>query len=120
MSEFSWWIHFRREIAIENRQRVWEKEKTFEKLPTAWDYVFSKDCCYWLKIILKDGSKIAGFYGTNSFSSSYPHKDDIFLENIWKLDEGETFNDHENRGLLVERNEISYIEIYNIKERSDF
>jgi hypothetical protein len=27
MSEFSWWIHFRREIAIENRQRVWEKEK---------------------------------------------------------------------------------------------
>jgi hypothetical protein len=119
LSEGGLWLRYRRETEIENRERVWEKAETFEKIPRAWDYVFSKDRCYWLKIILKDGSKIGGYYGNKSFTSNYPHKDDLFVEDIWKLDEKETYNEHDPRGLLVEREEISYIEIYKIEERSD-
>jgi hypothetical protein len=34
---------------------------------------------------LKDGNKIAGTYGENSFTSSYPSEEQIFLEETWVL-----------------------------------
>jgi hypothetical protein len=109
------WIQYRKETPIELRKRPWEKKKTFRTLPRAWDAVFSKDRHYWLKIILKDGTKIGGYYGPNSFTSNYPHEDDIYIEDVWNLDEGETYEKHVPKGLLVERKEISHIEVYQVE-----
>jgi hypothetical protein len=54
-------------------------------------------CCYLSKnsndtillkriiVTLKDGNKIAGTYGENSFTSSHPSEEQIFLEETWVL-----------------------------------
>ena len=40
-----------------------------------WDYVFGQRKWYWIIVTLKDGTKIAGKYGQNSFTSSSPEKE---------------------------------------------
>jgi hypothetical protein len=41
---------------------------------------------------LKDGNKIAGTYGENSFTSSYPSEEQIFLEETWVLNKEGRFD----------------------------
>ena len=53
----------------------------------AWDFVFSKRRTYWIVITLKNGEKVAGMYGPNSFASSAPAEEQIYLEEKWLLNE---------------------------------
>jgi hypothetical protein len=45
-----------------------------------WDYVFSKKEKYWIIVTLKNGKKIGGKHSENSFSSSSPNENQIYLE----------------------------------------
>ena len=56
-----------------------------------WDYVFGKREVYWVVVNLKNGIKIGGMYNENSFSSSYPSNEQIYLEQVWKLDSDGVF-----------------------------
>lgn len=79
-----------------------------------WDYVFSKREAFWIIIHLKDGKKIGGRYGANSFSSSYPSEEQIYLEEVWKLDENSIFIEsiERSKGIIVSAKEISSIEFF--------
>jgi hypothetical protein len=46
---------------------------------------FSQQKQYYIIVTLKDGNKIAGTYGENSFTSSHPSEEQIFLEETWVL-----------------------------------
>ena len=48
-------------------------------IPGPWDFVFKKRKAYWMKIYLKNGDVIGGYYGENSFVSSYPHCKEIYI-----------------------------------------
>jgi hypothetical protein len=49
-------------------------------VPTAWDYQFGRlREAHWVLVKLKDGSTVAGFFGTRSFASSDPDERDIFM-----------------------------------------
>ncbi|MBF4328079.1 hypothetical protein EAY16_22670, partial [Vibrio anguillarum] len=37
-----------------------------------WDYFFAQGKCYWVKVILNNGTVIGGYYGPTSFASSSP------------------------------------------------
>lgn len=50
-----------------------------------WDYVFSKNAPYWVIVTLKDGKQIAGKYDSESFASSSPAPEQIYLEETWVL-----------------------------------
>lgn len=113
LSEISGFIRFKRETPIELRKKAWEKSAAFTSMPRAWDYVFSRDQCYWLEIKLKDGTVVIGKYSTKSFTSNYSQEDDIFIEDGWIVGD-ETFEEHESRGFLIFAREVSYIEIYKI------
>jgi len=56
----------------------------FEK---PWDYVFAKRESYWVIVNLRNGQKVGGRFGEKSFASSYPAKEQIYLEEVWELDE---------------------------------
>lgn len=56
-------------------------------VPTSWDYIFSRGEPYWIIFHLKTGEKIGGYYGSKSFASSYPETLEIYVEEIWRLDE---------------------------------
>jgi Family of unknown function (DUF6338) len=48
--------------------------------PKAWDYFFGKGAACWVVITLKSGRVIGGYYGTESFASSFPNEEDLYLE----------------------------------------
>lgn len=49
-------------------------------VPKAWDYFFGKRAACWIIVTLKSGRVIGGYYGTESFASSFPHEEDLYLE----------------------------------------
>ena len=79
-----------------------------------WDYIFGKKESFWMIVHLKDGRKIGGRYDTNSFASSYPADEQIYLEEVWKLDEKGKFIETIDRtkGILILSKDISSIELF--------
>lgn len=79
-----------------------------------WDYVFGKGKPYWIIVHLKDGRKIGGVYDEDSFASSYPAEEQIYLEKVWKLDKEGIFLRQIDRteGIIIMRDEILSIEFF--------
>ena len=86
--------------------------------PTAWDWFFGvlrKGKCFVL-VHLKNGEKIAGYYGSDSYATSFPRNGDIYLEKTVKVDEEGNFHDYVDNtlGLIVTRDEYSYVELFEV------
>lgn len=81
-----------------------------------WDYVFSQRKPYWVKVTLKDGSVLGGLYSSNSFASSNPELEQLYLEQTWIIDENGAFEraKHDTAGILILSNEISHVELRGI------
>ena len=77
-----------------------------------WDYIFNKRKVSWVIITLKNGTRIGGEYSSNSFSSSYPEEEEIFLERIWNLKENGSFDKviEGSQGILIWGRDILTIE----------
>ena len=106
-------------------QKEWIKKilnrlglNTISSTPTSWDYKFSKlNESVWLKVILKDGTTVAGYSGINSFASSISSERDLYIEEMYTID---TNNSWERlippRSILLKAEEIKYIEFWNDKQ----
>ncbi len=90
------------------------KNRTIHPIPKPWDYVFSQQKPYWVIVHLKDGRRIGGLYGANSFASSYPANEQIYLEEVWKLDETGKFIERIDRsgGILLSKEDFEAIELF--------
>jgi uncharacterized protein DUF6338 len=90
----------------------WEpiKNRILHPFPTSWDYVFSKRNEEWVIVHLKDGRTIGGLFASKSFASSYPAKEQIYIEDVWKLDDNGKFEKSLNNSLLILNDEIMGIE----------
>jgi hypothetical protein len=94
------------------------RNKIISPIPKAWDYFFSKrDRCFIL-VHLNNERIIGGFYGLDSFASSYPEKEDLYLEEVWKVDSAGKILDKitDTKGLLINHDVIEYIELFDIRE----
>ncbi|MGW1272456.1 DUF6338 family protein [Streptomyces sp. NPDC002491] len=81
--------------------------------PTAWDHIF-RDCPpSFIRARLKDGVWVGGWYGGQSFATSYPHPPEIFLELEWKLDADGRFLEkvEKTQGVHLRRDDIDILEI---------
>ena len=83
-------------------------------LKRPWDYVFAKREKYWMIIHLKDGRRIGGKFDENSSASSFPAKEQIYIEEVWELDENGKFIKPIKRsaGIIVLSNEILSVELF--------
>jgi hypothetical protein len=82
-------------------------------IPKPWDYVFSKKEPYWIIIELNDGQRIGGVYEENSFASSYPNDEQIYLEQYWKIDGSKFIQPiHRTKGIMLSRENIKKVEFY--------
>ena len=82
---------------------------------STWDLFFSKRESYFIIVTLKNGSKIGGKYGLNSISSTYPCPKEIYIEEVWKLNDKNNGLDkiiEQTEGILITENEISTIEFF--------
>lgn len=69
-------------------------------------------------IHLKNGQMVGGFYGPDSYATSFPNHGDIYLEAVYRVDETGTFVEpiESTQGLLISRDEYSYIELLSVPE----
>jgi len=88
----------------------------FFQLPyaTAWDYfVHQRKSCFML-IHLKDDNMIGGYYGPNSYASTSPDEQSVYLEKVYKIKPDGTFGEEikGSFGLVISKEDYKYIEIF--------
>ena len=95
-------------------EKKWFGRFMINPTKSAWDSFFSKRESYYVIVTLKNGRKIGGKYGKNSFSSTYPNPEELYLEELWQLNERNGFENIEPKteGILITEQEISTIEFY--------
>jgi hypothetical protein len=97
--------------------RKWFSSRLIDPYPTSWDWAFKSCKRAMLLVHLKDGRRVGGSWEGNAFSSSYPIPPDLFLSDVWNVDQttGE-FIDRaaDNMGLLLWGNDIEMIEFFDI------
>ncbi|OOL22306.1 hypothetical protein BXQ27_23310, partial [Klebsiella aerogenes] len=69
---------------------------------------------------LKDGKKIAGKYGANSFASSAPEPEQIYLEEHWVLsnDGGLERPRVSTLGILILSKDIEHLEFFRFESQT--
>lgn len=101
---------------------IWKQIRTSEFFqknaphPTQkpWDYVFNQRIPYWVIVTLKDGTKIAGCYDSNSFSSSAPAEEQLFLEEAWVVNDDGGFERprESTKGIIILSSEMVSVELF--------
>jgi hypothetical protein len=81
--------------------------------PTAWDFAFMREAPLFVRVKLQEGERIGGVFGSGSFASAYPESQDLFLEQVWRLDDEGVFVEAEpdSRGILISRDQIETLEL---------
>ena len=92
--------------------RSWAPFKTINPFPKPWDYVFSQGNTRWVIVHLRNGPTIGGWFGKNSFASSYPSLEQLYLESVWELNPDGSFNREiaRTRGVLINGSDIIQLE----------
>ncbi len=83
-----------------------------------WDYVFSKRKPYWVIVSLKDGKKIGGRFDSQSFASSAPAVEQLYLEQCWEVNEdgGLERKRVDTGGILILAADVATVEFFNVIE----
>ena len=92
----------------------------FLPIPTAWDYVFSRDCKEWLIVRLKSGHTVYGKFSGKSFVSSDPDDRDIYLEQVYVPDsDGKWIKCGKAEGIYINSTVIETIEFLEGKNNGE-
>ncbi len=80
---------------------------------TAWDYVFALREPFFVIVHLKDGRRIGGYYGENSFAGLYPESGHIYLEEVWTLDAHGAFVEAvpDSKGIVLKPDDYHFLEL---------
>lgn len=80
-------------------------------VPTAWDWKFGALPGQCVLVVLKDGTKFAGHYGSRSFASSVPSERDLYIETVYSIEEDQKWVPL-GQGVLIAAGEIRTIEFW--------
>lgn len=82
--------------------------------PTAWNFKFDSREDFWVKIYLTSGEKFGGLFGTKSCVSSYPEEEQIYIQELWILDDNGGFDRKVNMtsGGLFFKKDIKFLEFF--------
>lgn len=99
---------------IKNR-KLSEKLQLLHPIPTAWDYLFEKRKPFIVLVQLKNGKKIGGYYGPNSFATSFPRQGDIYLESVAQVNDDGKFQGwvKNSAGVMIRKEDYDIIEFFN-------
>lgn len=81
-------------------------------LDSAWDWRFSRFPPRLMIVTLKDGSRIYGWCGEDSFIGSDPQNRDLYLEQVYEVDEGDNWTiKTPGKGIYIAGGEVRTIEL---------
>lgn len=80
-----------------------------------WDFFFEKRKSCWVIVNLNSGERIGGVYSDKSYSSAFPNKYQLYLEELWEVDTEGYFIQRKERtnGIIIFGDEIKSLEFYN-------
>jgi Family of unknown function (DUF6338) len=82
--------------------------------PRAWDFYFSRRLKRWVRVYMKDGSTVLGWYGASSTATTYPVDEQIYIEELF--DANPQTNAWEPRassdGAIICMSDVLYIEFF--------
>ena len=81
-------------------------------IPTAWDWKFGNMTEQWVLVTLRDGTRFAGFCGSESFMSSDPTERDIYIQQVYDVDDDDNWSLSGEKALLITADEVQTIEFW--------
>ena len=114
---FSGWVS-RKEYVYRILKKL--KLNPIHPTPTAWEDCFSDTVVQFVLVKLKNGNQFGGKLNTDCFISSDVENQDIYISEIYEIDDQNQWNE-QNRGVFISNGEISSIEFIPIdnEEESD-
>jgi Family of unknown function (DUF6338) len=94
--------------------------KLLHPTPTAWDFIFSERTkSYLIMFHMKSGAKIGGLYSTQSYVSSFPTSQEIYVEEVWRIDEQGGWLDpiEDSAGAFIKMEECTHVELFQVDTR---
>lgn len=90
----------------------WLSQYVIDPVKRPWDWFFNQKQPVWVIVTLTDGRKIGGLFAEKSYASSYPLPEQIYLEEIWRLDENGQFKEavKGSKGVIIIGKDISTLE----------
>lgn len=90
----------------------WTLRLTYDPTPRAWDYAFRDIDPTYVRLLTTEGVWLGGWYGPNSFVSSYPEPREIYIEVAHLMNDDGSFGDEQNGsgGLYVRCDDIRSVE----------
>lgn len=99
------------------------KLKMDHPTPRAWDYFVRKQKEYWVLFHLKSGKLLGGYFGGNSYASTFPHEPEICVEEIYRVDANGRFVEivEDTLGGVIRISECERVEFLKVmpKEKTD-
>lgn len=95
----------------------WQRRRAgtvhYHRTPTAWDRVFQARGSCFVRLRLRDGAWVGGWYGTRSYATSYPHPAELYLESAWLMRPDGSFDRRieSTGGLYVRATDTDVLEI---------
>lgn len=86
--------------------------------PSAWDWTFEALGEQFVLVALRDGTHIGGLMGSDSFVSSDPAERDIYIQQIYDIDEPDNWKPMDH-GVLIAGGEISSIEFWPLTDSGE-
>lgn len=92
----------------------WLRSAVTDPTATAWDHFFRKRKACWMIFHLKSGKIMGGFFGGDSAASSFPRPQEVYVEEVWRVDAEFRFVERVERtaGAIISREECSLVEIF--------
>jgi hypothetical protein len=83
-------------------------------IPKPWDVVFRQRGESWIIVHLTDGRRVGGRFARGSEASSYPAEEQLYIKEVWRLDENGRFVERVDRtgGIIVSGRTIEAIEFF--------
>jgi len=81
--------------------------------PGAWDHMFRTHGSCFVRLRLRDGTWIGGWFGERSYASAYPQDPELFLERAWRMsiDGTPLGRIKSSRGLYVRAADVDVVEL---------
>ncbi|MFF4529448.1 DUF6338 family protein [Streptomyces sp. NPDC001407] len=69
-------------VSLLQRRRL---RARYQGTPSAWDHIFRDRRPCFVRLRLKDGTWVGGWYGNKSYATSYPQPCELHLESAWRM-----------------------------------
>lgn len=86
---------------------------TYDPIPRAWDFAFTNVTPSYVRALTLDGRYTGGWYGEDSYVSSYPEPREIFLETAHHMNEDGTFGQEVagSNGMYIRCDDVRLVEL---------